>query len=117
MTQTGQQFGQQGQFGQTPFIQQQPVRGNYSRTEQNFYRGQPGSNIRPEPSYPQGQSQMQQYAGGMGVLNYNAFSQKEYDELKEQFFRPPMSRPLEPYNRMSEGTKSPIQTQFSTLDR
>jgi hypothetical protein len=25
----------------------------------------------------------------MGVLNYNAYSQKEYDELREQFFRPP----------------------------
>jgi len=30
----------------------------------------------------------------MGVLNYNAYSQKEYDDLKEQFFRQPnMPRP------------------------
>ena len=48
---------------------------------------------------------MNQYGGGgMGVLNYNAFSQKEYDELKEQFFRVPphMGRPpVDSYNRMS----------------
>ena len=30
--------------------------------------------------------------GGMGVLNYNAYSQKEYDELKQEFFRPPPAR-------------------------
>ena len=39
----------------------------------------------------------------MGVLNYNAFSQKEYDDLKEQFFRAPnlVRPPVDPYNRMS----------------
>ena len=42
--------------------------------------------------------------GGMGILNYNAFSQRQYDELKQQFFRPPnIARPSEQYNRMGEG--------------
>ena len=41
---------------------------------------------------------------GMGVLNYNAFSQREYDELKEQFFRPPAILRPEPHNyRQNEG--------------
>jgi len=55
----------------------------------------------PEPK--NSQSQMSQHPGGMGVLNYNAFSQKEYDELKDQFFRAPnMARPpMDPYNRSS----------------
>lgn len=101
MAQTGQHFPQP-----SPFAHQQPVRGNYSRTEQNFYRGQQTPQV-PNPRNEQGihsQSHIQQqYGGGMGILNYNAFSQREYDELKEQFFRPPMPRPLEPYNRMSEG--------------
>lgn len=71
MAQTGQQFTQ------SPFTQQQPVRGNYSRTEQNFYKGQSALNMRPEQApYFQGQNQGNQYSGGMAALNYNAYSQK-----------------------------------------
>ena len=107
---------------QSPFTGQHQYRGNY-KTEQNFYRPPSGASMRNEPpplpqqhhpmtgnyGYPENknsQSQMNQYGGGgMGVLNYNAFSQKEYDELKEQFFRMPnMARPpMDHYNRMSEG--------------
>jgi hypothetical protein len=114
---------------QSPFNPQQHVRGSY-KTEQNFYKPS-GSGIRPDPhlqpppqqyhpmtgnyGYPESrnsQSQMQQYGGGMGVLNYNAYSQKEYDDLKEQFFRPPnMARPpMEPYHRMSEGMFNLMKT-------
>lgn len=77
---------------QSPFMGQPPVRGNY-RTEQNFYRPPSSQNLRNEPPHPQphhpmtgnygypepknSQSQLNQYnGGGMGVLNYNAFSQK-----------------------------------------
>lgn len=35
------------------------------------------------------------------MLNYNAYSQKEYDELKQDFFRAPPSRP-DPYARVQE---------------
>lgn len=102
---------------QSPFSQpQQPVRGNYSRTEQNFYKNQPGKNDNyaqlnnsfgygtPNPqNYPvsQGYGGGQSGYGGMGVLNYNAYSQKEYDDLKQEFFRAPPSRP-DHYSRLQE---------------
>lgn len=35
------------------------------------------------------------------MLNYNAYSQKEYEELKQEFFRAPASRP-DPYARVQE---------------
>lgn len=113
---------------QSPFQGQQPVRGSY-KTEQNFYKPPTSAtNLqRPEPQHqphpmignygnydprsdPRSQQQqIHQYGGAMGMVNYNAFSQKEYDDLKEQFFRPPnMQRPLDHYNRMSEGTFSMI---------
>ena len=77
---------------QSPFGQQQPVRGSY-KTEQNFYRQGQGSGGRQEqqqyPPHPMAgnygqehrnsQSQLNQFGGGMGVMNYNAFNQKEYD--------------------------------------
>ena len=103
---------------QSPFVPQPHTRGHY-RTEQNFYRPPSNPGMRNEPPQPHhpmtgnygyqepknshSQSQLNQHAGGMGVLNYNAFSQREYDELKEQFFRAPnMARPpMDPYNRMS----------------
>lgn len=83
---------------QSPFTGPPQYRGNY-KTEQNFYRPPSGSSMRNEPQYHQpphpmtgnygyqepknSQSQLNQYGGGgMGVLNYNAFSQKEYDDLK-----------------------------------
>ncbi len=81
--QNTQQFPQQ-----SPFMQQQPVRGNYSKTDQNFYRGQQqqGPNMRTDrqpdynymdPRNPQNQNpQMQQYGGAIGACLYNAFSQK-----------------------------------------
>jgi hypothetical protein len=48
------------------------------------------------------QSQLNHPGGGMGVLNYNSFSQKEYEDLKDQFFRMPnMARPPMDYNRMN----------------
>lgn len=82
LAQTGQQFGP------TPFAQQLPVRGNY-RTEQHFYKGQPVLNPRTEqpapnprteqPSYFPAQNQANQYSGGMAALNYNAYSQREYE--------------------------------------
>jgi hypothetical protein len=33
----------------------------------------------------------------MGGMSYNAYGQKEYEDLKEQFFRPPVMRRPEPY--------------------
>ena len=75
---------------QSPFMGQPQFRGNY-KTEQNFYRPPSGASMRNEPpqhnhpmtgnyGYPEpknSQSQINQYSGGgMGVLNYNAFSQK-----------------------------------------
>jgi hypothetical protein len=85
----------------SPFSQGQPaVRGGYSRTEQNFYKnpagkgegmaqlnssfGYGGGNNQGnynqaaqnynQGSYGQGQGTYG--SGGMGVLNYNAYSQK-----------------------------------------
>lgn len=44
----------------------------------------------------------------MGVLNYNAYSQKEYDELKQEFFRAPPSR-SDPYARVQENYRQQIE--------
>ena len=118
------QTAQQSPFNpqQSPYSGQQSVRGNY-RTEQNFYK-QPSGGFRPEqPQQPPQQhqqmprnygyppesrnshSQMSQYNGGMGAQNYNAYNQKEYEDLKEQFFRQPANMghpaPMDHYSRMS----------------
>lgn len=107
----------------SPFSQPQPqVRGGYSRTDQNFYKNQGGkgegyAQLNNSFGYgaPNSQPYQQNYGtptaygvqqgyggnGGMGVLNYNAYSQKEYDELKQEFFRAPPIRP-DPYARVQE---------------
>lgn len=104
---------------QIPFSQPHPqVRGSYSRTEQNFYKNTNtagkgdqysqlnnsfGHNLNAQGNYAgnQGHYSQQGYgnqmaqnygSGGMGVLNYNAYSQKEYDDLKQEFFRAPPAR-------------------------
>ena len=63
------------------------------------------------------QSQVNQFGGGMGVMNYNAFNQKEYEDLKEQFFKAPnLNRPpMDQYGRMGEG-KSIVMQILATGD-
>ena len=65
---------------------------NFSRSEQQFYRP-PTATAQHLQQIPVHRYEQPNHTG-MGVLNYNAFSQQEYDELKEHFFRPPnASRP------------------------
>lgn len=52
--------------------------------------------------------------GGMGVLNYNAYSQKEYDDLKQEFFRAPPPRP-DPYAKLQENYGNPRQEGFGQM--
>ena len=64
---------------QSPFVQPQTVRGNYAKTQQNFYKPPTNSAIKTE-QYSMGQYGMNQNNqgsyGGLGALNYNAYNQK-----------------------------------------